>query len=67
MAERTSHDLCVQRTARVEVAGDPRAARELWIVIHGYAQTAAEMLAEPPLLSGNREFLEAVLEGRVQV
>ena len=45
MAERTSHDLCVQRTARVEVAGDPRAARELWIVIHGYAQTAAEMLA----------------------
>jgi len=41
----TSHDLRVQRTARVEVAGDPRGARELWLVIHGYAQTAAEMLA----------------------
>jgi 8-oxo-dGTP diphosphatase len=26
-----------------------------------------EMLAEPTLLSGNREFLEAVLEGRVQL
>jgi hypothetical protein len=26
-----------------------------------------EMLAEPTLLSGNREFLEAVIEGRVQL
>lgn len=29
--------------------------------------TAAEMLAEPTLLSGNREFLEAVIAGRVRV
>jgi hypothetical protein len=26
-----------------------------------------EMLAEPTLLSGNREFLEAVIEGRVRL
>lgn len=29
--------------------------------------TAAEMLAEPTLLAGNREFLEAVIAGRVPV
>ncbi len=29
--------------------------------------SAAEMLEEPTLLSGNREFLEAVLEGRVRM
>lgn len=44
MAARTSHDLRVQRTARIEVAGEARGARELWIVLHGYAQTASEML-----------------------
>lgn len=41
----SSHSLKVQRTARVEVAGDVRAACEVAIVIHGYAQTAAEMLS----------------------
>ncbi len=44
MEARTSHDLRVQRTARIEVAGEARGARELWIVLHGYAQTASEML-----------------------
>jgi hypothetical protein len=29
--------------------------------------TAAEMLAEPTLLAGNRDFLEAVVAGRVPV
>ncbi len=44
MEARTRHDLRVQRTARIEVAGEARGARELWIVLHGYAQTASEML-----------------------
>ena len=44
MNSRSSHDLRVQRTARIELAGELRGARELWIVIHGYAQTATEML-----------------------
>lgn len=41
-----SHSLRVARTARIEVAGDPRNASELWILLHGYAQTAAEFLAQ---------------------
>lgn len=30
----------VQRTARYHVLGDPRTARSLWIVVHGYGQLA---------------------------
>ncbi|MCC7015487.1 MAG: phospholipase [Planctomycetes bacterium] len=40
------HRLEVARTARVLVAGDLRGAREVWIVVHGYAQSADEMLAQ---------------------
>lgn len=42
-----------------ELVPDPVEVHEiLWM-------TAAEMLAEPTLLRGNREFLEAVIAGRV--
>ncbi|NUP96773.1 MAG: hypothetical protein HUU28_11480 [Planctomycetaceae bacterium] len=51
----TTHALRVRRTARVEVHGDPRTARETWILVHGYAQVAADMLAEcKPLESRER-------------
>jgi len=37
----------VQRTARYMVSGaSPAAAREVWFVLHGYAQRAEEFLAE---------------------
>jgi len=58
VTQRTSHELRVRRTARVEVAGDPLSARELWIVVHGYAQTAAEMLGScEPLAREGRVFV----------
>lgn len=51
----TTHALRVRRTARVEVHGDPRTARETWILVHGYAQVAADMLAAcKPLESRER-------------
>lgn len=34
------HHISVQRTARYHTVGDPQRARELWIVLHGYAQLA---------------------------
>lgn len=38
------HQLEVRRRARVAVLGDPHTARELWIVVHGYGQLAAEFI-----------------------
>ncbi len=34
------HHISVPRTARYHTVGDPQSARELWIVLHGYAQLA---------------------------
>ncbi|MEO7081703.1 MAG: hypothetical protein ABIY71_09255 [Flavobacteriales bacterium] len=34
------HHISVPRTARYHTIGDPQSARELWIVLHGYAQLA---------------------------
>lgn len=53
------HTLRVRRTARIEVAGDPRAARQLWILVHGYAQTASEMLAACAALAATDRLLVA--------
>ncbi len=51
----TAHELKVERTARVLVRGDAKAARETWILLHGYAQRADELLeACTPLASSAR-------------
>lgn len=34
------HHLHVQRTARYHMLGDPRSAKAIWIVVHGYGQLA---------------------------
>lgn len=54
-----SYTLRVARTARVEIAGDPRSASELWILLHGYAQTAAEFLAQCSPLAREQRVLVA--------
>ena len=51
----TVHELRVDRTARVLVRGDTRSARETWILLHGYAQLASELLdACGPLAADGR-------------
>jgi predicted esterase len=40
----STHRLSVSRTARVHVRGEPAAAREVWILLHGYAQLAEAFL-----------------------
>jgi predicted esterase len=47
--------LTTKRRARCYVAGDPSSAREVWVVIHGYGQMAAEFIgAFEPLVSDQR-------------
>ena len=38
------HRLTVSRSARVQVLGDAEGAREVWIVIHGFGQLAADFI-----------------------
>ncbi|MCY3002113.1 MAG: phospholipase [Planctomycetota bacterium] len=52
-----SHLLRVSRTVRVEVSGDPATARETWILVHGYAQLATEMLEACKALEGQERLL----------
>lgn len=54
-----THALQVPRTARVEVHGDPRTARETWILVHGYAQLATELLEACKALEGSERLLVA--------
>lgn len=54
-----THAIHVQRTARVEVRGDPRTARETWILVHGYAQLATELLEACKALEGHERLLVA--------
>jgi predicted esterase len=46
------HHLVVRRTARVHSLGDLEGARELWIVIHGYGQLAADFIAPFGAIAG---------------
>ncbi|MCZ6598644.1 MAG: hypothetical protein O7B99_13480 [Planctomycetota bacterium] len=46
MADPTTGHLRVGRTARYHVLGEPGAAREVWYVLHGYGQLAADFLAD---------------------
>ncbi|MFP5354756.1 MAG: alpha/beta hydrolase [Gemmatimonadota bacterium] len=39
------HRLTVSRSARVQVLGDLDGAREVWIVVHGFGQLAADFIA----------------------
>ena len=34
------HHIRVQRTARYHMVGDPRSAKAIWVVVHGYGQLA---------------------------
>jgi dienelactone hydrolase len=52
-----THAIRVPRTARVEVHGDPRTAKETWILVHGYAQLATEMLEACKALEGQERLL----------
>lgn len=54
-----THSIRVQRTAHVEVRGDPRTARETWILLHGYAQVATEMIEACKALAGHERLLVA--------
>lgn len=39
------HRLAVSRSARVQVLGDLDGARDVWIVVHGFGQLAADFIA----------------------
>jgi predicted esterase len=45
----TTHTLEVARTARYHVLGARADVREVWFLLHGYGQLAAEFLATPAL------------------
>lgn len=55
------HHLSVSRTARYHTIGDPAKARELWIVLHGYAQLARYFLR--PFVGLETDRLIAAPEG----
>jgi len=40
----TEHHIQVRRTARYHMLGEPSAAKELWVVVHGYGQLARYFL-----------------------
>jgi predicted esterase len=44
MASPSSHELRVERRARVLTLGDPSRARAVWFLLHGYAQLAAPFI-----------------------
>ena len=47
------------RTARVVLHGDPKTARETWMLLHGYAQSASEMLEACSALASDERLLVA--------
>ena len=49
----------VPRTARYWTEGDPASARELWFILHGYGQLAAELLARAAPLAGDGRLVVA--------
>lgn len=53
------HVLAVERSARVLVEGDLASAREVWFVLHGYAQAAHEMLSACASLADEQRALVA--------
>ena len=53
------HRLTVERTARVYSEGDGDGAADVWMVIHGYGQLAAEFLAPFAAISGEHRLVLA--------
>jgi len=49
----------VPRTARYWTGGDAAGATDLWIILHGYGQLAAELLASAAPLAGNGRLVVA--------
>lgn len=55
-----TRSLRVERTARVQLSRAPeRGLREVWFLLHGYAQTAAEFLEQAAALDGPARLLVA--------
>ena len=54
-----SHHLEVKRTARYCLLGSPRAARELWFVLHGYGQLAPYFIRPFEVLNGGSRLIAA--------
>lgn len=54
-----SHRLRVARTARVVTLGEPRAASEIWFLLHGHAQLASAMLESCRALASPSRLLVA--------
>ncbi len=56
----TEHHIVVQRTARYHLIGQPgESIRELWIVIHGYAQLARHFIRSFRELASNERLIVA--------
>jgi predicted esterase len=53
----------VPRTARYWTEGDTRSARDVWFILHGYGQLAAELLAAAAPLAGDGRLLVAPASG----
>lgn len=49
----------VPRTARYWTEGDAGSARDVWFILHGYGQLAAELLASAAALAGDGRFVVA--------
>lgn len=49
----------VPRTARYWASGDPAAATDLWIILHGYGQLASELLTSAAALGGGGRLVVA--------
>lgn len=54
-----AHRLAVTRSARVVTQGDPRAAEEIWFLLHGYGQLASALLDDCRALESPERLLVA--------
>lgn len=53
------HRIIVSRRARFHVVGDLATARDVWIVVHGYGQLAADFLTPFAAIAGERRAVVA--------
>src|SRR5262245_46141897 len=54
-----THHLETPRTARYHTLGDAAAGEETWFLLHGYSQSAADMLSASSALASSARFLVA--------
>jgi len=53
------HRLAVTRSARVQTLGDEEGAQDVWVVVHGYGQLAADFLAPFRAIAGAERLVVA--------